>query len=161
MTLLLDPAAQARFDAARRELYPTGRTRVDAHVTLFHAVPGEWRETVAADLTEVADRPSFDVLVSGVMSLGRGAAYRLDSGELAAVHAALRSRWEAGLTPQDRQPYRPHVTVQNKATPQDARRTVATLRAAFSPYRVRATGLALWRYAGGPWEPLSRHLFGP
>lgn len=161
MTLLLDPAAQDRFDAARRELYPAGRTRVGAHVTLFHAVPGEWRETVAADLAEVADRPAFDMLVSAVMPLGRGAAYRLDSGELAAVQADLRSRWEAGLTPQDRQPYRPHVTVQNKATPDEARRTVTALRAGFTPYRVRATGLALWRYVGGPWEPLSRHLFAP
>ena len=161
MTLLLDPAAQDRFDAARRELFPAGRTQVGAHVTLFHALPGEWRAAADADLAEIADRPAFDVLVSGVLPLGRGAAYRLESGELTAVQVALRSRWEAGLTPQDRQPYRPHVTVQNKVTPEEARRTVTALRAAFTPHRVRAAGLALWRYAGGPWEPLSRHLFRP
>ncbi len=91
--------------------------------------------------------------------LGRGAAYRLESAELAAVHAALRARFAAELTPQDRQPYRPHVTVQNKVDPAVARETVAALRAAFVPAEVRATGLALWRYAGGPWEAVSEHPF--
>jgi len=26
---------------------------------------------------------------------------------------------------------------------------------------VRATGLALWRYLGGPWEPLGTYRFSP
>lgn len=126
-------------------------------MTLFHALSDDL--DVAGALAEVADRPAFDVRVTGVQPLGRGAAYRLESAELAAVHRALRARFEAGLTPQDRQPYRPHVTVQNKVDPAVARDTVAALRAAFVPVAVRATGLALWRYAGGPWTPLSEHLF--
>ena len=97
--------------------------------------------------------------VTGVQPLGRGAAYRLESAELAAVHAELRAAFAGVLTPQDRQPYRPHVTVQNKVDPAVARETVAALRAAFEPAEVRATGLGLWRYAGGPWVELSRHLF--
>lgn len=161
MTVLLDPVAQDRFDAQRRELFPAGRTEVGAHVTLFHAVPGEWRDAVAADLDEVAARPEFEVRVTEVQPLGRGAAYRLSAGELAAVHCTLRSRWEQALTPQDRQPYRPHVTVQNKVTPEEARATVARLRAGFVPFGVRAVGLALWRYDGGPWTELSRHPFRP
>lgn len=129
-------------------------------MTLFHALAGEWREAVDADLAEIAVRPAFDVLVSEVMPLGRGAAYRLESGELAAVQVALRARWEAGLSPRDRQPYRPHVTVQDKVTPEEARRTVTALRAGFVPYPVRAVGLGLWSCEGGPWAPLSRHAFG-
>ena len=128
---------------------------------MFHALPGEWRTAVAADLNAVCQRPAFDVLVSEVLPLGRGAAYRLESVELAAVQVTLRSRWESGLTPQDRQPYRPHVTVQNKVPPDEARRTVAALRARFSPFRVGAVGLGLWRYDGGPWTELSRHPFLP
>jgi hypothetical protein len=31
---------------------------VGAHVTLFHAVPGEHAETVAADLAAAAERPA-------------------------------------------------------------------------------------------------------
>jgi 2'-5' RNA ligase len=126
-------------------------------VTLFHALPADL--DVAGALAGAADRPRFDVRVGEVMSLGRGAAYRLESGELAAVHRQLRERFADRLTRQDAQPYRPHVTVQNKVDPQVARETVAALRAAFTPYRVEAVGLALWRYDGGPWTALSEHPF--
>jgi 2'-5' RNA ligase len=155
VSLLLDPAVQERFDRERRRLFP--RTEVGAHVTLFHALPGDL--DVAPALDRAADRPAFAVRVTGVQPLGRGAAYRLESAELAAVHAELRAAFAGVLTPQDRQPYRPHVTVQNKVDPAVARETVAALRAAFEPVEVRATGLGLWRYAGGPWVELSRHPF--
>jgi hypothetical protein len=126
-------------------------------VTLFHALPGHL--DVAPELAAAADRPGFAVRVAAVQPLGRGAAYRIESGELAYVHTQLRAVFEPWLTPQDRQPYRPHVTVQNKVDPAVARETVARLRAAFVPHEVGAVGLALWRYAGGPWEPVSEHPF--
>ena len=131
---------------------------VGAHVTLFHALPAE--PDVAAELAGAARRPPFAVRVFEVVSLGRGAAYRLEAAALTAVHAALRARFADRLTRQDAQPFRPHVTVQNKVAPAVARETVAALRAAFSPYEVAATGLALWRYAGGPWEPVDTYPFG-
>lgn len=159
VTLALDEVSQARFDAERAALFPAGRTAVGAHVTLFHAVPGEHLETVAADLAAVADRPAFPVEVTGLLPLGRGVAYRLRAAELAAVHARLREGWEPWLTRQDAQPFRPHVTVQNKVEPDLAAATLARLRAGFVPWAGTATGLALWAYAGGPWEPLSRFPF--
>ena len=160
VTLLLDAATQERFDRERRALFPLGRTAVGAHVTLFHALPGTERATVAADLDRAAGRPGFGVRVTGPVPLGRGVAYRLEAAELAALHADLRARWEPWLTRQDRQPFRPHVTVQNKVTPAEARRTLAGLAAGFAPFEAVGTGLALWAYRGGPWAPLSRHLFG-
>jgi 2'-5' RNA ligase len=160
VSLLLDEAAQARFDAERAELFPAGRTAVGAHVTLFHALPGEHVDAVRADLGGAAARSAFPVAVTGLLSLGRGVAYRLRSAELAAVHADLRARWEPWLTRQDAQPFRPHVTVQNKATPERARATLARLEAEFGPRAVTATGLALWAYADGPWKPLDRFPFG-
>ena len=159
VTLLLEEAAQARFDAERATLFPAGRTAVGAHVTLFHALPGEHVDQVGADLVDAAGRPGFPVAVTGLQPLGRGVAYRMRSAELAAVHALLRGRWEPWLTRQDAQPFHPHVTVQNKVTPEVARATLARLEAGFAPREVAATGLALWAYAGGPWEPLSRFPF--
>ena len=35
------------------------------------------------------------------------------------------------------------------------------LEAAFVPATVTATGLALWRYLGGPWQPLGDYRFSP
>jgi len=159
VTLTVDAPAQARFDAERRRLFPPGRTQVGAHVTLFHAIPGGELVRAHDDLAEVARRPTFPVRVADVMSLGRGAAYRLQSNDLLAVHADLRRRWAELLTPQDAQPFRPHITVQNKVTAEEARRTMAALAAAFEPVDVKATGVALWRYEGGPWSPLQTYPF--
>lgn len=158
VTLTVDPATQARFDAERAQWFPAGRTQVGAHVTLFHAVPGELEDTVRADLADVAG-PAFDVRITGVVPLGRGAAYALESPELFRAHRTLQQRWYPDLTKQDRQGFRPHVTVQNKVDPDTARRTVAALRAAFTPFTVRAEGFTLWRYDGGPWTELVRIPF--
>lgn len=159
LTLALDPGAQQRFDDEREAYFPAGRTAVGAHVTLFHAVPGRLESVVRADLAQVCLRESFSVDVPEVMPLGRGAAYRLSAPELSDVHAQLRKRWYADLTAQDRQGFRPHVTVQNKADVDTARRTVLRLQTQFRPFQVGATGLRLWRYDGGPWTPLASVSF--
>jgi hypothetical protein len=160
VTLELDAETMARFDAERRELFPAGRTQVGAHLTLFHAVPGELEERVRADLAEAArEQPAFEVEVAEVVPLGRGAAYRLEAPELTSVHRRLQGAWRDHLTPQDAQGLRAHVTVQNKVTPETAKATLARLRAGFAPSTARAESLALWRYVGGPWEPVETFAF--
>ena len=51
------------------------------------------------------------------------------------------------------------VTVSNKVAPAAARALHAELAASFVPERTRAVALALWRYRGGPWEPVARFAF--
>ena len=97
---------------------------------------------------------------TGVRFLGRGVAYELAAPEVAAVREELTRNWEAHLGRQDRQPFRPHVTVQNKVAPEAARALHAELCARFVPFEVEAQGLALWRYRGGPWELERRYPFG-
>lgn len=161
VTLVLDDETTARFEAERAELFPAGRTAVGAHLTLFHAVPGARLEQVLAEVAAQARRPRFDLAVSEVMALGRGAAYRLDSPELVDLHADLQRSWWDDLTAQDRQPLRPHVTVQNKVDAAVARATVERLRGGFTPTTAGARALAVWRYVGGPWEPVERYAFTP
>ncbi len=160
MTLVLDDDTSARFERERRELFPAGRTAVGAHLTLFHAVPGELRETVLADVEGVTGRDPFPARVTEVVPLGRGAAYRLDAAPLRDVHRTLQSAWWDHLTAQDRQGFRAHVTVQNKVDADVARRTVQRLREAFVPFDATATGVAVWRYVGGPWQPVVTSPFG-
>jgi 2'-5' RNA ligase len=160
VTLLLEDDAQQRFDRLRAEHFPADRNHLAAHVTLFHALPGEHGDAVAADLAAAADRPAFDVAVTGVRFLGRGVAYTLASAELAALRAGLADAWAPWLTPQDRQKHAPHVTVQNKVDPAVARDLHGRLSTAFEPGSVGARGLGLWRYLGGPWEPVARYPFG-
>ena len=158
ITVALPDDVQGRLDAERARWFPAGRTAVGAHVTLFHAVPGELEDDVRVALAEQADTP-LDLRIAGVMALGRGAAYRTESAELARRHRALQQQWWPHLTRQDRQGLRAHVTVQNKVEPAEARRTVAALQASFTPYDVTAVGFDLWRYAGGPWTHLTRVPF--
>ncbi len=159
VTLLLDPAAQARFDRLRAAHFPADRNHLAAHVTLFHALPGEQVDAVSADLGDAARRPAFDVAVTGLRLLGRGVAYTLEAPELTALRAGLAAAWEPWLTPQDRQRHAPHVTVQNKVDPAVARALRDRLVAEFVPHRVGARGLGLWRYLGGPWAPVAEHPF--
>ena len=160
LTLVLDEPSQERFDALRREHFPPERNHLQAHVTLFHALPGEQERALAADLDELARRPAYDVDVVRVRSLGRGVAYDLRSPVLAAQRQELARRWSPWLTRQDAAPHAPHVTVQNKVDPQTARELHASLAASFTPEGVPARGLGLWRYLGGPWAPEGEHPFG-
>ena len=159
LSLALDPATQQRFDAERRAHFPPGRSVLGAHLTMFHALPAGTEASVKADLERESARTSFDVEVTGVRSLGRGVAYTLASPELLALRATLVDLWRPGLTRQDRQRFAPHVTVQNKVEPATAKALHAELSAGFRSWTARADALQLWRYVGGPWEPVAAYPF--
>ena len=161
VTLRLDEAAQQRLDALRTALFPAGRTRVGAHVTLFHAVPSAQDHELLDACRRAGDRAAFPVGLGPPYSLGRGVALRVDAPPLLAVHAVLRRAVEPWLTRQDAQPFRPHVTVQNKVDPEVARATLAELGATWEPDRADALGLDVWAYAGGPWQHLVTVPFQP
>lgn len=154
VTLGVEPEAQARFSELRTRYFPPGRTHVDAHVTLFHALPATLREDVEAVLDDEAAAAPPVVEVTGVRSLGRGVALDLACPPVSRARARWRDRWEEHLTRQDAQGARLHVTVQNKVSAEEARRTLDELRAGFAPWQTRATSYELWRYVGGPWEHL-------
>ncbi|MCW4114195.1 2'-5' RNA ligase family protein [Aurantimonas sp. MSK8Z-1] len=161
MTLALDEASLTRFEAVRRRLFPPERNRVPAHLTLFHKLPGAARATVVSVLYASAEQTlPFDVDVTGVRFIGRGNAFALDSPRLLDLRLRLAQRFAEWLTPQDRQPFQPHVTVQNKVDAGRARQDHAELCAAFSPWTSRAIGLDLWHYRGGPWERAASFSFG-
>ncbi|PPQ28559.1 2'-5' RNA ligase family protein [Rhodopila globiformis] len=153
LTLALDPESQARFDALRSAHFPPERRFVGAHVTLFHALP-DGPDIAPALQAEATARAPFPVSVTGLRFLGRGVAFVLGSERLHRLRADLRSRWAARLTPQDRQAWQPHVTIQNKVAPAVAKALHADLAAGFVPFAITAAGLALWRYRDGPWEPV-------
>ena len=161
VTLQLDRTAQQRFEAERAELFPPGRTAVGAHVTLFHALPAYLRKDAEEELGSLAASiPPFPVDVTGLVPLGRGVAYRLASPQAELLHRRLQDRWRTHLTRQDAQPFRPHVTVQNKVEPDVAKATLGRLRETFQRTTTRGVGLELWRYDGGPWTLVHRWAFG-
>ena len=161
LTLDLDPVLFAGLDALRRAHFPPERNHIQAHVTLFHALPGEHFADIAAHLDGVcAGQPPIPVTLPGLRSLGRGVAVTVDAPGLVTLRNRLARHWAAWLSPQDRQGYRPHVTVQNKVTPAAAKRLFDELSATWVPAIGTGDGLRLWRYVGGPWEPVERFALG-
>ena len=160
LTLDLHADDQARVDRLRQAHFPPDRNVIPAHLTLFHALPGDDAPGVAHVL-DVACGPvaPFAIDVTGLRFLGRGVAYALAAPALLQLRGQLARHWHDQLTAQDRQGFRPHITIQNKAEPAAARALHDAMLAAFAPFTIRAEGLALWRYMGGPWLELGRHRF--
>lgn len=159
VTAAFGAADQAGLDRLRERWFPPERNQLAAHLTLFHALPGDVLDELTAALERVCERGAPAAEVTGVRSLGRGAALVVASPGLARVRADLATGFGGRLTPQDGQGFRPHVTVQNFVTPEVARATVAELSHGFAPWPLEVSGLAVHRYLGGPWELLREHPF--
>ena len=158
LTLRLDAATFARLNALRQRLFPDRGYRLPAHLTLFHHLPGDEAPRIAAELEELAAGTApIPLAVTEVLKFNPGAAYKVQSPRLKDFRAGLAERWEDWLTRQDRS-FRAHVTVQNKVASRDD--AFPALAAEFKPFEATGTGLLLWHYRGGPWEPAGDYRFG-
>lgn len=151
LTLQMESGSQQFFDAMRQAHYPSERNQIAAHLTLFHTLPNT--PDISVVLAHVCGRTApFVMTVNGLRSLGRGGAYTLQSAELLALHGELADEFHPHLTSQDKQRFKPHVVFQNKSTPERARALLQKLERTFHALEVKAIGLQLWHYLGGPWE---------
>ena len=130
-----------------------------AHLTLFRHLPPSLEAELKQRLSVYTATPPPRAIVAGVIDLGEGTAFRVESEELEDIRYELAEAFRGMLTPQDMAPWRPHVTIQNKVEPREARRLQAELRATFQPRPLEISGLASWRYLGGPWQPIRTHAF--
>ncbi len=158
LTLSLQAEAQVWFEAQRQAHFPPALNHIPAHLSLFHQLPGDAGTAAILRSAAVAQRP-FTLRMDGVRSMGRGVTYTLASPELQSLHRALAAQFTPYLTPQDRQPFRPHVVVQNKVESAEAKLLLAQLQAGFRSREVPATGLLWWEYLGGPWRKLEEFPF--
>ena len=160
VTALFGRRDQGWFDAMRSQHFPPERNQLDAHLTLFHHLPPSIEAELKHRLNEETRQiPAPPAKLASLMSLGRGVAYRIDAPELAVIRARLAAAFVGLLTPQDAGGWRAHVTIQNKVDPKAAKLLLGALSRDFTPRPVEIAGLATWWYRGGPWEPLSRHMF--
>ena len=160
LTLTLNPEAQLFFNALRRQHFPPERNFLDAHLMLFHNLPAG-HDNILADIeAAAAKRPLMPLQVTDVVSVGKGVAYKIASEPLAELHKYLQHQWKQWTIPQDRQRLWPHITIQNKVTPEEAKALVAKLSESFEPFEICGTGLGLWEYLGGPWRFIRDFPFG-
>ena len=160
LTLKMDDLSQREFDRLREEHFPRDRNFIPAHLTLFHKLPGDRQDEISAAIENLCRQQApFPLTATGLVFMGRGVGYKLESPKLPALRKRLADEWWPMLGNQDRQGFRPHVTVQNKVPPEEARALHRDLERKFAPFEVGAEGLLLWRYLGGPWEPLGSYEF--
>ena len=161
LTLAFDGASFARLDELRRRYFPPERNQVPAHLTLFHALPGENATPIRRELADICLRQKpFEIEATGLRALGNGVAIGFSSQELVGLRQRLAREWRDWLSPQDSAKIAPHVTIQNKVGADVARATLRELEASFRPFSARAEGLNLWRYLGGPWNLERSFRFG-
>ena len=159
VTAELPEAVQSRADHLRQAHYPPDRNRLNAHVTLFHALPPSLEDELCEALAGEAKAKPIAGRLAGVMNLGRGTALRLESEGMIALWERLAGRFHGLLTPQDENRPRLHVTIQNKVAPSVAKALQQQLYATVAPRDFVFAGLALHRYRGGPWEFVKRWPF--
>ena len=153
LTLKLDPIAFERLNLLRQQHFPAKRNFLPAHVTLFHALPGDQESAIRQTLQTLCRQTSkLSVRFPTLRSLGRGVAIAIESPKLIEVRNQLAQGWSSELSAQDRQGYRPHVTIQNKVTSDEARCLYEQLSQTWQPIEGSGEGLLLWHYRGGPWE---------
>lgn len=160
LTLKLDVESFAFFDSLRRKHFPAERNFLSAHVTLFHNLPGSFREGIESDLNELRRRyKPFALCFPAWRFLGRGAAIEIESSDLNRLRDELKNKWLEFLTNQDRQKFKPHITVQNKVAPEAARRLLDELSKEWTSRDGAGIGIELWHYLNGPWKLVREFAF--
>ena len=159
LTAALPPDLAGFAEGLRRAHYPSKRNHLHAHVTLFHAFAPSLLEELRNFLPRLAaEFAAPEGAVKGVMDLGKGTAIALEAPQLLALRQGIAEHFRGSLTDQDLYQPRPHVTIQNKVTKEEARALQAALAPVLAPWiakgRFTFPALALHRYCGGPWEEI-------
>jgi hypothetical protein len=160
VTAAFAPGDDGWLQQLRREHYPAALNRVPAHLTLFRQLPPGLARELSARLAAATAAPPPAAEIAALLDLGEGTALRVDSDALEAIREDLAEAFHGLLTPQDQAPWRPHVTIQNKVAPREAKALQQRLRATFQRRPLAIRALASWRYRpDGTWEPLKTHPF--
>ena len=159
LTLAFPARVQRTLDRVRRTHYPREHNHVPAHLTLFRHLPGTQAPGLLTALrTEASNSRVFPVALGPVTRLGSAVVLPARSDALLALQARLAQCFQPLLTPQDRAPFRPHVTLANKLD--DPAAVEHALEAANPRFDTQAEALLLWRFdedrPQSPWTLLVR-----
>ncbi len=164
LTAALPTDLGAWAEGLRRAHYPVEKNRLHAHVTLFHSFAPSLLDELQDFLPRIAaEFAAPEGVVSGVMDLGKGTAIALKAPQLLSLRAAVAEHFHGSLTAQDLYEPRPHITIQNKVTKEEARSLQASLGPVLAPWiakgRFTFPALDLWQYRGGPWDKVKACSF--
>lgn len=149
----------AWLEGLRRAHYPAELNRVPVHLTMFQGLPPSVVDEVQHQLAVYAAGRPPRATIAGLMNLSGGVAFRIVSDELEAIREAIADHFHGLLCAPDAAGWRPHVTIQNKVPPRQAKQLLDQLGKEFRPLPLGIAGLSVHRYRGGPWETVGTYSF--
>jgi hypothetical protein len=161
LTLLTDHDHHDRMTTLRIKYFPKHLNKLDAHLTLFHALPGSKLESSILPLLEdVATRTSpFRVRADVPFRLKKGFAVGIADGEGGVqgrrLRGVIQGAWkkEGWLSTQDTGGCRLHYTLMNKVDDSGVvEAAYGELLEHFKGDAGMVEGLTLWRYDRGFWK---------
>jgi 2'-5' RNA ligase superfamily len=158
LTLKLDEDSFGLLQSWRTRYFPPERNYLPAHLTLFHTLSAQQIENLQAHWPALAGAP-IELRYVAPRLLGGGVAINVESPGLVAMRTRLMTAMSGAYTRQDQQPFRAHVTIQNKVPPAQARELFEHYQTQFKPWSGRAQAVLVWEYLGGPWALQSEHPF--
>src|SRR5215211_7269558 len=158
LTLAIEENAFQFFNALRKIYFPAERFYIDAHLTLFHLLPND--PLIVDTIASVSKEREILLLhVKEPAFIDNKVVFKIESEGLTQLHYRLQQQWQPFLIPEDRELLWPHITIQNKITPEAAEELLQFLIENFSSFHTIGTGLQLWEYDGGPWKLFSEFNF--
>jgi hypothetical protein len=149
----------AWLEGLRRAHYPAEQNRVPVHLTMFQGLPPSAADEVRHQLALHSAEPPPRASLAGLMNLTGGVAFRVVSDELESIREAIADHFHGLLCAPDAAGWRPHITIQNKVAPRQAKALIEELERDFRPRPLGIAGLSVHRYRGGPWETLATYKF--
>ena len=149
----------AWLEGLRRAHYPAEQNRVPVHLTMFQGLPPSAVDEVKQQLSLHSAGPAPRATIGGLMNLSGGVAFRVISDELESIREAVADHFHGLLCGPDAAGWRPHVTIQNKVPPRQAKALLDALQRDFRPRPLGIAGLSVHRYRGGPWETVAQYRF--
>ncbi|HET9336446.1 MAG TPA: 2'-5' RNA ligase family protein [Sphingomicrobium sp.] len=159
LTADFSPADFAWLEGLRRAHYPAELNRVPVHLTMFQGLPPSAAEEVRGQLKLHSASSPPRATIAGLMPFDAGVAFRVVSDDLESIRAAIADHFHGLLSAPDAAGWRPHITIQNKVPPREARVLLGELEHGFRPRPLGIAGLSVHRYRGGPWETLASYRF--
>ncbi|KAF5659553.1 hypothetical protein FHETE_9337 [Fusarium heterosporum] len=159
LTLFTDKRHHEAMTALRRQWFPSRILKVDAHITLFHALPGSKLPELKEDITALAaSTERFEIAVNdkNVFEMGKGVGINVSNHDnaqkkAAGIRSELRNKWEPFLSDQDRrEKWRGHYTIMNKQDEkEEVQKCLAYLKEGHAESTGTVEGLSLWLYDRG------------
>jgi len=159
LSLRLDDESFARLQGWRIRYFPAALNYIPAHLTLLHTASWQQVSRLREHWSRFETMTLPPLRFSAPRYLGRGVAIDVESQSLRSLRAGIIEVMGGEMTRQDQQPFRAHVTVQNKVDAAQARKLFESMRSGFEPWNGRGEAVLVWKYLAGPWALESEHRF--